>query len=698
MTQIKLLKWKADDKRKSWLFLIWTFSFMLCMFAPLEIFFTNRTEFWFSLTQILPIFLIVFGVVGLVFSFGGWYIHDKKVGMYVYGFLLCTLLYFYVQGNYVPREYGVLDGADIDWSSYVFYGVISIVLILVFFIAWIAICLKIREKIYSIGMGICIVLGLTQLVTVGTLYIQNYLKAGEISNNIVVTEKDILKLSRDNNILVFVLDSFDSFVMSDMVERDDGESYKELFENFTYYPDTLGAYPTTKGALPQILTGKWYKNDKPYIDYLNEAYHNNKLYSTLQENNYSVGIYTSYRYLGENSDLFINVEKGKYTIKDYGTFINRMSKLVAFNYMPHQIKKFFVMDTLAFDELKESISEYDTYLTDVQDFYKRLNFDKITFTENVNCFRFYHIDGIHVPYTFDKNLDSRKNEAYEVYDEAAGNFTLLKVLFESLKEEGIYDNTSIVIMADHGYTGYDQNPLFMIKNAGHNQKFTVSDKKMTYDYLADIFSALAMGIEVNEEYIDSLKTDDIPRKFILYSWDNSWNREYLPEMLEYICPEDARDYTGMMITGNVYRAESDEAGYLYKLGEKLSFMEEDTAAAYLLYGFAANEEKLTWTNGIKTAMLFEVQEEYSNLTLTMEYTTMGSQHVIISANGNEVADYQAMGAEEKSITIPGEYVKNGKLMLTFEFPEASSPASQGISSDERILALAIKTLTISAAD
>ena len=88
MTQIKLLKWKADDKRKSWLFLIWTFSFMLCMFAPLEIFFTNRTEFWFSLTQILPIFLIVFGVVGLVFSFGGWYIHDKKVGMYVYGFLL----------------------------------------------------------------------------------------------------------------------------------------------------------------------------------------------------------------------------------------------------------------------------------------------------------------------------------------------------------------------------------------------------------------------------------------------------------------------------------------------------------------------------------------------------------------------------------------------------------------------------------
>ena len=57
-----------------------------------------------------------------------------------------------------------------------------------------------------------------------------------------------------------------------------------------------------------------------------------------------------------------------------------------------------------------------------------------------------------------------------------------------------------------------------------------------------------------------------------------------------------------------------------------------------------------------------------------------------------------MGAEEKSITIPGEYVKNGKLMLTFEFPEASSPASQGISSDERILALAMKTLTISAAD
>ena len=39
------------------------------------------------------------------------------------------------------------------------------------------------------------------------------------------------------------------------VQREaDGEHQKDIFENFTWYPDTLSAYPTTKAALPQILT------------------------------------------------------------------------------------------------------------------------------------------------------------------------------------------------------------------------------------------------------------------------------------------------------------------------------------------------------------------------------------------------------------------------------------------------------------
>ena len=45
---------------KSWLWLSIALCFMLSVFAPLETFFTNETEFWFSLFQLLPLLLMTF--------------------------------------------------------------------------------------------------------------------------------------------------------------------------------------------------------------------------------------------------------------------------------------------------------------------------------------------------------------------------------------------------------------------------------------------------------------------------------------------------------------------------------------------------------------------------------------------------------------------------------------------------------------
>ena len=54
---------------------------------------------------------------------------------------------------------------------------------------------------------------------------------------------------------------------------------------------------------------------------------------------------------------------------------------------------------------------------------------------------------------------------------------------------GLYNKTDIFVMADHGNDGYvqpnyEQNPLFMVKKAGEEKSFSVSEIKLSYHDLS----------------------------------------------------------------------------------------------------------------------------------------------------------------------------------------------------------------------
>ena len=77
-------------------------AFMFCVFAPLDAFFANRDEFWFSLSQLLPVLLLTFLGVAVTFSFAMGAVQRRKAGPYIYGFFVYAYLFFYIQGNYIP--------------------------------------------------------------------------------------------------------------------------------------------------------------------------------------------------------------------------------------------------------------------------------------------------------------------------------------------------------------------------------------------------------------------------------------------------------------------------------------------------------------------------------------------------------------------------------------------------------------------
>lgn len=446
-----------------------------------------------------------------------------------------------------------------------------------------------------------------------------------------------------------------------------------------------------------MLTGVWYENEQPYSDYIKNAYNNNKLYNLLESNGYSIGLYTDSRFVVPGYNTFLNIKTGKYIIKNPFSFAKKIYKLVAFNYLPHQLKPLFLTATDEFDSLKSiSHNQEGLFSLDTLQFYSDLQSVGVSLTSDKKAFRLYHVDGVHPPYTFDDNLKSDNGKIYNEYHEAAGNIYLLKEYINKLKKCNIYDDTTLIILADHGHKDMNQNPIFLIKNAGELHPFIVSEKEVSYEYLNDIFLALASGKKIDETFIDLLHQEKPNRRFLSYTWDDSWEQQYLPNMIEFVAKGDVSDPKNLIMTGRRYLANGNN--YIYNLNESLSFGSAMSANKYCVYGFSWNEEYFTWTDGKNAVMQFNITDNYEDLLLTLEYGTyLSSERVKIYANENEIADYIAQGEEVKEFFIPGQYIEDGMLVLRFELPDAISPRERGESEDSRQVAIWMKTLTLSSA-
>ena len=531
-------EWKTEKNARGWLLWALASAFMFTVFAPLDAYFSNESEFWFRLTQLLPVvvvcfaasFLILFAIAEVLYRCIG----QKKSGWIVFTFFLNILLYFYVQGNFIPRHYGVLNGVSIDFDRHPVYAWASIVLIAGTLVVSLFSIFVIKEKIYAFGRFVCAVLLGLQLVTLCFSYYKKHILNAPVRSEVVVTNRDLLTLGQEENIIFFILDTFDGEDMEDLFFREHYNGYyQEMFEDFTYYQDTTSMYPTTKGALPYLLTGVPYLNQETYADYIRRAYGETDLYDVLAQEGIQVSVYTDNSdFLDPDCAKYTNVEHGRYRIGSNVEFAKEMYSLVAFNYMPHQLKRFFFVDTEDFGALQATAEGDSAFSWDVQDFYNKLTTERLQKGDAAKWMHVYHLAGIHLPYTFDGNLHSEADRIYNVIDEAEGNCTMVGEYLDQLRELGLYDSATIIVTADHGNYGHGQYPIFFVKNAGEHHPFKISSAKNSHANMMKLLKDVAQGKTFDEEAVRACNPEESPRRFYYYSWDDGWEDLYLPEIAE----------------------------------------------------------------------------------------------------------------------------------------------------------------------
>lgn len=503
------------------------FSSLVCVYAPLELFFANSKEFWFDSLMVClaaaHMFLLSSIILGLILS-GILCVSSKIYRMFCRG-LLAVVIVVYIQGTFLAKSLPSLDGTNIDWSQYIKYDIITAIVAVVVVCGIGAAAWKLSKEV--LNKGTVIVTSFLCLMLMSTLIVLGFSEDAFMKKgNMKSTVHNEFVMSNNKNFIIFLLDAVDSHSFWNVLEST--PEYKKIFEDFTYYPNTLGAYSFTSRAIPHILGGEWYENDIPFEEYQRKTLKESPLFKRLEEENYSIGIYDQdlNMPLDVGIERFENQEEISQKVTSWKEFLETYLCLGGVRYAPYKLKA-YCYNTIGLRDsllLKDPAGQ-EYFKWSNLDFYSQLLNHDLVAEQTDNAFKFIHLEGAHVPYQYDKNMNKIEGGTYDGNLEAC--ITLMKTYLEALKNNGLYDNTAIIFMSDHGYweDTYNpnkvkelrQNPLLMVKGFQEKHDFELSNAPISYEDLQLSYERLLNGMQ-GDEIFDAKEGESRMRRFLFYMY------------------------------------------------------------------------------------------------------------------------------------------------------------------------------------
>ena len=191
-----------------------------------------------------------------------------------------------------------------------------------------------------------------------------------------------------------------------------------------------------------------------------------------------------------------------------------------FKYMPYGLKEPFrkTANSMA------NISLGNNFMFDNDIFYENLKAEDIKLSDE-NNFKFIHIDGAHTPFVFNADVESIPEEEGTYEQSIKACMTIVKTYLSKLKEAGVYDNTVIIVMADHGFNGDEtegrQNPLFLVKGINERHEMKINDKPISYEDLLPAYNNLLEGKSGDESF--NFVDENRDRKYLFHKYGEESN-------------------------------------------------------------------------------------------------------------------------------------------------------------------------------
>ena len=425
--------------------LVLTFFF----FSPVETVTLNASSFKYSgLKTVIPI-MGIFSAVAIVAG-------TAMLGAFrgkLYDALLAVCLAFalclYIQGTFMAGMTPPLSGDDVIWSGMKKGMALNTVIwSALFSLPFLSLHFRKTWRYTCILLpAIILVMQLTGLIS---LLVRPDIEDVETG---YLDYSDFCTYSDQGNTLVFMVDRLD-YNYIDGVLADDPTFFDRL-DGFTSYDNAISQFAHTRPAMNFMLTNydatlfqekasdffehSWDDGERHILKDLASAGYSSNLYGAIQSllgKNYAS--FTPYLSNVKSINSNINIKR----------FVYRMATLSAYRCFPLTMKPFFQAYSSVYNDVFKTQAEY---VIDETIYDRRMS--DMSVTSNGKCFKFYEFFGSHPPHSL--NADgTRSKEQTDVISQTKGCFEILLRAFDKMKAAGIYKDTAIIILADHG-TPYD---------------------------------------------------------------------------------------------------------------------------------------------------------------------------------------------------------------------------------------------------
>ena len=393
---------------------------------------------------------------------------------------LCAYLQALVLNYGLP----LADGGTIVWADHMVMQVVSTIVWTAVIAFAIIMTMQNRKRAQGIVAIGGVFLLVVQFIGVASLFImppvpaegENGLDAvrGDLvqKTEVVTTEDKLYTVNPNSNVVVFVLDTFDYAYL----KRDLGMNPNLLEEltGFTNYDNCTGSMIPTRFAIPQMLTGEMPREGEKFSVYKAQRYARGTFLDEMRAAGYSIGIYSDSMTIGALPDEEQRLIQSK-TVNMHSLASDTMSipgTLQAMWYMalyrdvPWPLKWVFWYYT---DEINAWMVVYDpnsrpdqtVYVIDDGRYYTRLCNIRLSIEDDGyrGAFKFIHLLGAHYPFNFDEHMNDLGTDQSNVFKQSQGAIWMVSEYIRQLKELGVYDQTTIIVTADHGYWTLTTEPI-----------------------------------------------------------------------------------------------------------------------------------------------------------------------------------------------------------------------------------------------
>lgn len=487
-------------------------------------------------------------------------------------FGLCCWLQALVMNFALPAA----DGSVPRWGEYTTVTVESALLWVAVFIVVIAFSMRASWKMQRVVPFVAAAMIAVQGAGVASLFLdasgnddaaESSAQATE-ENPLIITKEGMFDLAPKDNVVVFLLDTTDTTETIPLVKTHP-EAFEE-FTDFTFFTDVSGAMVPTRYGTGFLYTAQLPQHGEDFIDYYKERYDKSTFMKDISELNYSIGIYTDNflngaQYMADYVDN-LHPRESELSIGSPEAIVSILWKCAMYRDMTWALKPAFwfytdeINDAITYEVENDEWGVNSPYIMNDPRFYEDLVEHGLHVVDDGSKgdFRILHLLGSHAPYVMDENAKAVTMDDSDLERQTLGAFKIVSEYIKQMKELGVYDNSTVIVTADHGRFDYgpDKNtidrpasPIMFVKpaNPPHPGKPMISsDIPITHGHFHPTVIE-AMGGDFSKygtPALSQMDNDDL-RYYLMTVHDGKVDTA----IREYVIDGDVTDFDNWSLTG-----------------------------------------------------------------------------------------------------------------------------------------------------